>query len=363
MVIAAEEEAAHQFDGPLDDHRVQLLLVGLLQIGLPVGLEELVQPAQGEAHARALQVQTVVQDPDGVHRLVQGLRGVLGYALTDLGQASQLPLAADVGLFLSQGGGHLRQLLRVSRDALQAQHHGLEGDALEAGDVVLLGELIVYLLEDAGGAQPEQPGVVGDGVRDAELFPGEEGGEALIDLLAQGVAVVLAHHLPEVPLGPVGEHLQVEDIDVLLGDVVGVGLPVRQQVQLPPDGGPQGVGVEQDAHAVIGGGACEEIVFGDNGLPLFQQVLECVGLAQLGYPGAVLAVGFEAVVLEPVGEQLGALHTDLRGRVGLDLQQLLQPREVLDAVLGEIGILEVLDAGILVVGRQPVFFAPGHLLA
>ncbi len=203
-------------------------------------------------------------------------------------------------------------------------------------------QFLLDLGDEARGAQAQQLGEVGDGVGERGGLPQEVDGEALVHALAQGVVVVVPHPLAHVAPGPEGEDLAVQGSDGLLRDVVGIEQPVGHRVELAPDHGAVGVGVDDHADLAGGGGAGDEVAGADDGLAVLHQVLEGVGLAQFRHPGLSLLVRLEAVGLEPLGEEQGALVAELRPGLEVDVQETLQAGEVLQGVGGEVGVGEVL---------------------
>ncbi|OPZ23308.1 MAG: hypothetical protein BWZ01_03208 [Deltaproteobacteria bacterium ADurb.BinA179] len=190
-------------------------------------------------------------------------------------------------------------------------------------------------------------------------FPEEVYGEAVVEALAQGAAVRFPDPLLEVSVNPERKDRVVKDLSGIIADVVGKELPVRGREQLTPDHGPVGIRIEDNPDLLCGGCACDEIVFPDDGLPVFHEVLECISLPELGDPGASVFASFEAVFPEPAGKEKGPLMADggLPGKV--NVEEFLQPGKIGERVLREIRIIEKCNTRVPR-RRGKLFFYPGR---
>ena len=103
----------------------------------------------------------------------------------------------------------------------------------------------------------------------------------------------------------------VQDLHGLFRDVGRVERPVGQGEELGPDHGTVAFGIYHHADILCGCGAGDEVVFPDNGLLVFQEVLKSKGLSCNGNPRLAITVRFKTKGLVPVSDELGQFMTDL----------------------------------------------------
>ena len=304
--VAREEAGGVAGDRPdplreLDPQAVHELLGGLggdeapLQVRLEVGGQHLVQPAQVERHGVFRQDPAHLDEPDHLHRFPEPARGLgrhppagggdglqLGPARGSGGEGQPLGL---LGVALPQADDRRAAEARgpVELDALQAVPVGrlqvaqpLLGLGLEAGealgenDVLEIGSMFAHVGAPLG-VVVHHPGVHG---HPGGLFgqPGQVG-------LLQGTAP------------PEREDLLAQAALLLLGDPVGVLVPVGKVVQLRLDPFPGQLRIHRPGPAGGARVADDELVVEDGHRQFRAGGQEPQGAAHLGAGSGVLPVG------------------------------------------------------------------------
>ena len=208
----------------LDEHAFQnlhgpLLREGaVLQARLVEGIEILVQSAQTHAAAvHVLQPVAHLEEPLGLHRLIEVPGGVLGHMAADLRNGLQLGPAYRVALLRGHRLGPVRIAVGICNHGLAGENRGVQIVDLVhlvVQQVALDARLLLLqLADDALQALPDYL-FIGAGPAQCVGVVGLVEDEAL-----GGILLVAVDH----PAGLPGEHVQIE----LMG---GLALPVRNHL-------------------------------------------------------------------------------------------------------------------------------------
>ncbi len=298
VVADLQPQATEKFDGFVDS---ELPVLDVLAIEF---VQQLVEPAQAEAHVGVFQMDGGPADPDGGQALSEGARGEFGHVLVRLGHVPQLGPFSHITGLSGQSARLARQVAGKLDDALHRFHHR----RVELALLGLLGTTspLLRVLDDLTQTALQDLGEIRDGVRDTVGLAGYEENQilqqdhlrhvAMPDRLADTILVHAgAAALEHAVFQPVGKHLLVEDLHILVSEEVRVARAILDVEQLGPESQTDELGEDGHALEVTGGRSGEQgprldregfhvrahaVVGGDHRLPMLQHVTVLPGLVQ-----------------------------------------------------------------------------------
>ena len=307
--------------------------------GQPVGLdvpaielvEELIQPPEAQAHVGVLEVGRHPADPHRGQPLTKRFGRVFRNPAVDPRDLGQGRLPGRVGFPVAHGFGRCRQVAGIADDPFQHLGDG----RIEVFGVLVSGALSTRpdVSDQGPQALVDGPQEIRNGVRNAVGLARQEEHEPLQELHPSPVLIAAAGtgQFGDGVVHPVGEDIEIQDLDLLLTDVVGVAFSAGNGPQFRPQRQAQELRIHQHALEFAGGRAGEGRTVLDGtllhaaggppvggGVPhdraaVFQHPLVKAGFVQDGDP----VPGEEARFAAAPGDQRRALRADL-GR-GLEI--------------------------------------------
>ena len=324
MILTAQVEAAEQFEDVGHIRVFFLFGLQLRHVRFKVRLEPLVHTAEGETGVGAFHVHTDPVDPDRVDGFVHVAGGEFRRMSYGVGDDLEFGLPFRVGLRVCFLLRLFSEMARVGDHAFVAVDHGFEGQFLLFVRVFVRFELRFDFVDDAGQAETKDFRIVEDGMGQSDRLPHEDGGPALIQLLADGFVIFLADIFAEIAMGPVREDFGIELFDLFRRQFpVGVQHTLVDGHEFRPDHGALRIGVQRHTDLFGGRGTGEQVALADDGLALLHQVFEGQALALDRDPGSTVGLRLEAGLAEILRQDLGTFRAEFRSPTVVDVQIFL----------------------------------------